>query len=314
MFMKKILVLSSLLLSSVAFSQTFDYNKKWGLGGSGGFNFPIFGNDFNTEADSGETWSLYGRYHLTSADAIEAAFTKHEFQDTTKALNVSDITYVRRFLPMDRFTPIAGIGAGLVDISNYDPGSLKLGLKLRAGMEYAITNSWNLGLNVDYQHVTKMLFDDNLPGHNIHVIAARLGLTWYFGGAAPAIAGAGAAGAAAMASKGPIEKLDVHYTTGDAHINPAYKNDLKELAQFMEEHPSTTVELQGYADSTGTPEINRELSQQRAEEVKDELVMNYDVEARRIETVGYGQEKPLAENSTSDGRTQNRRVIGVIKQ
>lgn len=318
--MKKIFMISSLVLSTAAFSQSYDYSKKFGLGGSLGFNFPIFGNNFNTEADSGESWSLYGRYHFNAADALEAAFTKHEFQDTTKALNVSDLTYIRRFQAMERFTPIAGIGLGVVDINNYDPDDLKLGWKLRAGLEYALNNHLNLGFNVDYQNVTKMLFDDNLPGRNIHVLAARVGLTWYFGGTGAAVAGAGAAGAGAVAATKPDFDskdgaiLNVHFATARVQLNEAYDRDLKELAQYMEEHPDAKVEIQGHTDNTGSTAMNQNLSEQRAEEVKDYLSDELDVDDSRIETVGYGEERPISDNSTAEGRLQNRRVIAIIKQ
>ena len=311
--MKKILALTTLLLAHQSFAQSYDYSKKWGLGGSYGYTTPIFGNNFNTEADGGESWSIYGRYHFNAADALEAAFTKHEFQDTTKALNVSDLTYVRRFLPMERFTPIAGIGVGVVDVNNYDPGSLKLGLKLRAGVEYALTNALNLGLNLDYQQVNKMLFADNLPGRNIHALAARVGLTWYFGGN-NAVAATEQGMGANQVARNDKKELDLHYQTGDASINPAYNSDMKELAQFMEEHPSTKIELQGHTDNMGGMEMNQRLSQQRAEEVKKVLVKDYEIEPSRIETVGMGAEQPLADNETPEGRIQNRRVIGIIKQ
>jgi len=68
-----------------------------------------------------------------------------------------------------------------------------------------------------------------------------------------------------------------------------------------------TVELDGYASSEGTAAHNMKLSKDRAESVKTYLV-NSGVEARRVKVKAYGETHPIADNSTEDGRVQNRRV------
>ena len=118
-----------LLVSSVAMADTFDYSKKFGIGGSVGYNTPIFGHNFNTAADGGETWGLHVRYHICKSCGFEAAFTKHEFADTNSALQVTDLLFFKRLAPTARFSPVIGAGAGVIDISHYDPKSLKMGLK-----------------------------------------------------------------------------------------------------------------------------------------------------------------------------------------
>ncbi|HSO76578.1 MAG TPA: OmpA family protein, partial [Blastocatellia bacterium] len=69
------------------------------------------------------------------------------------------------------------------------------------------------------------------------------------------------------------------------------------------------IEIKGYADSTGDVARNRVLSQQRADAVVRYLQENHDIPLRRMITpYGYGEMRPVADNSSPDGRRQNRRV------
>ncbi len=68
------------------------------------------------------------------------------------------------------------------------------------------------------------------------------------------------------------------------------------------------IEVQGFTDSTGSPAANLELSRHRAAAVVLYLTLTHTIPLHRVNTVGYGAEKPAADNKTRDGRTQNRRV------
>lgn len=338
----------ALLLSSITYAQSYDYTKKFGLGGSVGYNGPLFGNMFNTEANEGESFGIHGRYHLNKFYALEAAFAKHEFNKTTKALNVYDVTMFRRLLPLSRFTPIVGFGAGVVDIPNYGEDNLKLGLKLRGGIEYALTQALSLGLYADYQHVNKMFFQKNLDQHNIHVLAARVGLTWYFGQCAKSTEASksttpvSSTKAAKDADKdGVIDsedkcpntaqgvevnaygcaeeekaevKLEVQFDSGKTTINKKYHDALKKVADFMSKHTSTSVEIQGHTDSSGNKNSNKDLSQKRADAVKDYLVKEFKVDEERLTAKGFGDEQPIADNKTFAGKQANRRVMAIINE
>lgn len=345
--MKKLLSLC-LLVSQVAVAQSYDYSKKWGIGGSYGYNTPVFGNITNDVADGDETWGFHVRYHLNSSSGLELAYTKHELSDTPLTLQVTDLTWFKRLAPTSRLSPVIGAGLGVVDISDYDPGNLKLGVKLRGGLEYALTNALSLGLNVDYQHVNKMLFSDNLPTRNAHVIAARAGITWYFGGAAAVAAAATTAAVTnvmvndpdsdkdgvsdkkdrcpmtatgvmvnaygcAQAEKATV-KLNVQFASGKSELNPSYDSDLKDISDFMKEHPTTKIQIQGHTDNTGSKALNKKLSQSRADAVKNYLVNTLGADASRLESVGHGDEMPVSENTTVAGRQENRRVVAVITE
>lgn len=85
------------------------------------------------------------------------------------------------------------------------------------------------------------------------------------------------------------------------------------LARFLKEHPDLKVQIEGYTDNTGPKEYNRQLSERRANSVKKALVNN-GVSSSRIQAVGYGEQYPVASNSTSAGRQLNRRVEIVVSK
>jgi OOP family OmpA-OmpF porin len=81
----------------------------------------------------------------------------------------------------------------------------------------------------------------------------------------------------------------------------------------MQDNPTIKVEVQGHTDSVGNDRFNLKLSQKRAESVKAYLVKQ-GVSADRMVPKGYGENVPIADNRTKDGRAQNRRVEFVITE
>lgn len=82
---------------------------------------------------------------------------------------------------------------------------------------------------------------------------------------------------------------------------------LNEVAKFMKANPTVKFEVDGYTDSDGDDAANLTLSQKRANTVKDQLV-SMGVETTRLSAKGFGETKPVGDNTTSEGRAQNRRV------
>lgn len=100
----------------------------------------------------------------------------------------------------------------------------------------------------------------------------------------------------------------VRFETGTAVLHPASDAILAAVASALNEHPELElVEIQGHTDDTGTPERNQRLSQERADAVARWLV-EHGIRPARLRTVGYGQARPLADNTSEVGRAQNRRV------
>lgn len=99
----------------------------------------------------------------------------------------------------------------------------------------------------------------------------------------------------------------LHFDTGKATLKPESQEQLKNIAEILKAYPNVTLKLGGYTDNTGDPQANVKLSQMRAETVMTELV-RLGVAAGRLKAEGYGQEHPVADNSTEEGRAKNRRI------
>ncbi|MFT3906323.1 MAG: OmpA family protein [Steroidobacteraceae bacterium] len=102
-------------------------------------------------------------------------------------------------------------------------------------------------------------------------------------------------------------KLEVNFDTNSATIRPDSYGELDRFVQFLNEVPSAHGTLEGHTDSVGSDAYNLKLSQARADAVKA-YVVGKGVSGSRLETRGYGESQPVADNKTADGRAQNRRV------
>jgi OmpA-OmpF porin, OOP family len=107
----------------------------------------------------------------------------------------------------------------------------------------------------------------------------------------------------------PQSVLAVNFKTGSAVLSPDSKMKLDEIATKALNAKGYVLEVAGFADATGSVERNRALSQRRADAVIRYLVENHSIPLRRIITpYGFGESSPIAENTSRDGRAQNRRV------
>jgi len=89
------------------------------------------------------------------------------------------------------------------------------------------------------------------------------------------------------------------------------ENNVESLASTLKEYDETNIIIQGYTDSIGSKEYNKNLSERRALSVAQELINN-NVEDDRLQVEGYGEQHPVATNATEYGRQQNRRVEVAI--
>ena len=100
---------------------------------------------------------------------------------------------------------------------------------------------------------------------------------------------------------------NVTFDSSSSTLKPAGANTLTGVAMVLKEYPKTAVNVVGYTDSTGSQDLNMRLSQQRADSVASSLIVQ-GVEASRVRTKGMGPANPIASNSTTEGKAQNRRV------
>jgi outer membrane protein OmpA-like peptidoglycan-associated protein len=108
-----------------------------------------------------------------------------------------------------------------------------------------------------------------------------------------------------------IKIITVYFESGRSTLLPEAKQVIDREATWTEiqNSPGYVVEVVGFADSTGTTEFNKELSENRTKAVIDYLVVKHSLPLQRlIRPFGYGADKPVADNDTSEGRAKNRRV------
>lgn len=109
-------------------------------------------------------------------------------------------------------------------------------------------------------------------------------------------------------------KSDVLFDTNSSVIKPAAyaSGEIDRVAQILNRYPDTTIKVVGYTDSTGSETHNQQLSEQRANSVKNALVVK-NVYTARISALGMGESNPIADNATEGGRQLNRRVNIIIE-
>jgi outer membrane protein OmpA-like peptidoglycan-associated protein len=108
-----------------------------------------------------------------------------------------------------------------------------------------------------------------------------------------------------------VNMSDVLFDTGKYTLKPTTQVSLAKVAGILEAYPGLKVQVEGYTDSVGSDEFNQTLSQNRAAAVKDFLAAQ-GVSPNNITSQGFGKNDPVADNSSSSGRAQNRRVNMVV--
>ena len=111
-----------------------------------------------------------------------------------------------------------------------------------------------------------------------------------------------------LAANGSVALDGITFDTGKAVIEPESKAVLDQVGALLKNDAALTLEVQGHTDNVGAPTANLTLSQQRADAVKKYLVDSYAIAGDRLTTAGFGDTKPVADNSTDAGRAKNRRV------
>jgi len=99
----------------------------------------------------------------------------------------------------------------------------------------------------------------------------------------------------------------VLFDTNEYTLKPGAEDNLAQIADILIRYPNTYIRVEGHTDSSGTETYNQWLSEKRAQAVADFLI-SQGVDPMRIQSVGYGEMRPVATNETPEGRQQNRRV------
>lgn len=100
---------------------------------------------------------------------------------------------------------------------------------------------------------------------------------------------------------------DINFEVGQSYLLPAAKNTLDKLIKILREHPQTKWRIEGHTDNTGAYQLNERISYERAAAVADYLIQN-GIDKSRLQAIGFGPNRPIANNNTVTGRALNRRV------
>jgi len=110
-----------------------------------------------------------------------------------------------------------------------------------------------------------------------------------------------------------IELKNLNFESAKYDIKQKYYTDLNDIFGYLKQEKNINIEIAGHTDNVGEEAYNQKLSNDRALSVKSFLVQK-GIDSKRIKCVGYGEQQPIADNSTEFGREKNRRIeIRILK-
>jgi SH3 domain-containing YSC84-like protein 1 len=112
---------------------------------------------------------------------------------------------------------------------------------------------------------------------------------------------------ASLGETGRVTLSNVHFATGKADITPDSEAALNDAVTALKEHADWKIRVEGFTDNVGSREANLKLSSERAEAVMNWLG-DHGIDRGRLSAKGYGESRPVARNSSEEGRAKNRRV------
>jgi outer membrane protein OmpA-like peptidoglycan-associated protein len=108
-----------------------------------------------------------------------------------------------------------------------------------------------------------------------------------------------------------VNMSDVLFDTGSATLKPATREKLAKISGIVLAHPGLGLQIEGHTDSVGGDQFNQQLSERRADSVRDFLIAQ-GVAGSAVTARGFGKTQPVAANDTTEGRQKNRRVELVV--
>ena len=224
----------------------------------------------------------------------------------------------------DGFT---GIGAGAaVAAANPNPKESEANYKYGVGLQYDLTRA--LSLRGEWE---RYRVNDSV-GNKGDVDMLSVGLVFMFGTSEPApkaaaapapyvapVAAPVAVAAAPVLVIVPIAAktqqyctiLDIQFEINNSTVQREAEEKLDTVVTYMRKYPGTTAVIEGHTDEVGTSADNMRLSQSRADSMVNYMVSK-GIARNRLQAVGYGETRPIADNSTQIGKRLNRRVNALI--
>lgn len=145
-----------------------------------------------------------------------------------------------------------------------------------------------------------------------HAFLAAMLLSFPAGLSLPAAAGDEPAGVLPLKDDRIVLPVPILFESGSARIRPESRKPLDSVAATLETHMDIArIEIGVHTDARGSGAYNKRISQQRADRILLYL-LGKGLPRARLEAVGYGEERPIANNRTEEGRARNRRVEFVV--
>ena len=106
--------------------------------------------------------------------------------------------------------------------------------------------------------------------------------------------------------------MSIEFDVDSAEIRPDHSSELNRAIKFLREYPTANAVIEGHTDSSGAASYNQALSERRAKSVYEYLINEAGVRAERLDWAGFGESRPIAPNTTQEGKQRNRRVTAVV--
>lgn len=107
--------------------------------------------------------------------------------------------------------------------------------------------------------------------------------------------------------------VSIYFDTNSSEIESKYQIYLITAAKGLAQNQNFVLELEGHTDSSGKVSTNRRVSLERANSIRNTLIMNHGVNPNQVKAFGVGSSKPIDTNATPEGRANNRRVSATLK-
>ncbi len=296
--------------------------------GQGAVELEAFGKRYFTDSSRAiENGNLYGGsvgYYLTDGVALALSYGEYHDMNSDDSFGTFGHKDIKGNLSsLDAIYHFGKSGVGLRPyISTGFAHQSVSNVPSRAGRDHSTFA--NIGSGLKYYFTENLFAKASLDGmYNLDAQEAEwmagVGIGMNFGGAtrAPAPEPVAEPVVEVAPTPEPVEtvrvELDVKFDFDKSKVKEESYSDIQNLADFMNQYPQTTTTVEGHTDSVGTDSYNQKLSERRATAVRDVLVNQYGVGANRVDSTGYGESRPVADNTTEAGRAINRRVEAAVE-
>ena len=290
----------------------------------------------------GNAYKLFGGYQLNRNFALEAGyFNLGEFGYTATVpagtrigkikLKGFNFDVVGSMPVSEKFSVLGRLGVNYAKAQDEftstgstmpaptTPSPSKSAMNYKAGMGLQYEFNKSLGMRAEAE---RYRIDDAI-GNKGDINMFSLGLVYRFGENKPAHVEKAAPPVAVAAAPVwvivPVVKmqkycsiLDIQFEIKQDDVQREDKEKLAVVGNFMNKYPETTAVIEGHSDNVGEHDYNMKLSQRRAQSVVSYLMDNFKISSTRLSAVGYGNSRPIADNSTKEGQQKNRRINAVI--